>query len=264
MLLDTALIRSGLSESQNIVIEVQACRDSSHQDLKSRLASDQLCFPHVLLVEQQRQGVGQGNKSWYSPPGENIYLSCAWSFPRKLVALQGVTLVVGLAVIHALRQLDVAEDIGIKWPNDIFYQERKLAGILVDVEARMEQQSIAVISIGLNVNMTAATNAQIDKPWTSLHLIQHRYFERNQVAGMVINSLCNYLAQFIEHGFASFLEEWHHYDYLLQKPILLKHAQDEQLGIARGVDIHGRLLHLTPDGRITAYASAEVLCQHVI
>lgn len=256
--LTEARIRPFIQNAQAFVLEVHNSLDSSHLELKRRLSSLDLSFPHVLLVEEQTQGIGQTHKNWYSPYAENIYLSCAWSFSQKSLGLQGLSLVVGLAIIEALRVL-MGEDIPIriKWPNDVLYENKKISGILVDIETHSPENSRAVISIGLNVNMRVG-DALINQPWSSLGLITGKIWDRNQVAGVLINSLFNYLIQFGGRGFAFFLEQWRRYDYLLQKSITLKNSYGTQVGVASGVDIYGRLLHLTADGKITAYASAEI------
>jgi BirA family transcriptional regulator, biotin operon repressor / biotin---[acetyl-CoA-carboxylase] ligase len=257
--LSEAEIHSFIQNEQAFTLEVQTSLDSSHQELKRRLLSSTLSFPHILLVEQQTQGIGQANKNWHSPFAENIYLSCAWAFSQELSSLQGLSLTVGLAIIDALHVfLGKDQNIRIKWPNDIFYENKKMGGILVDIEHHNTENIHAIISIGLNVNMTVSGES-INQPWNSLCLIKKRIWDRNQVAGVLINSLFNYLLQFSSHGFSSFLEQWRHYDYLLQKSITLKNAHGSQMGIASGVDIHGRLLHLTADGKITAYTSAEII-----
>src|SRR5436190_1973168 len=84
----------------------------------------------VVITEQQTRGRGQNQKIWQSPYGKNIYLSYYWQF-NAACDLSGLSLVVALAVTSALQKYKIA-NIKLKWPNDIYYANKKLAGILIE------------------------------------------------------------------------------------------------------------------------------------
>jgi BirA family transcriptional regulator, biotin operon repressor / biotin---[acetyl-CoA-carboxylase] ligase len=111
--------------------------------------------PIICLSEQQTQGRGRFNRPWHSPFGENIYLSLLVPIRKKLHQLSGLSLVVGLSMLHALKSYMQNHHLYIKWPNDIFYEDKKLAGNLIEVHSENAQACYLIIGVGINVNMRA-------------------------------------------------------------------------------------------------------------
>src|SRR3989338_4340844 len=114
----------------------------------------------VCIAEQQTAGRGQFNRTWASP-ANNIYFSMRWPLKEAYQNIMGLSLVVAIAIIKTLAYFDVTEHIGIKWPNDIMWQQRKLAGILVETT-----KTDVIIGIGINVQLPKTVS--IDQPWIDL------------------------------------------------------------------------------------------------
>ena len=106
----------------------------------------------VAFAEQQTAGRGRRGKTWHSPAGANIYCSVGWQCQGALASWSGLSLAVGAILAES-----VAAHLGIqlqlKWPNDLFYQERKLGGVLVELLGEQDGGHNAVIGFGLNVSM---------------------------------------------------------------------------------------------------------------
>ena len=117
----------------------------------------------VIVAEQQTAGRGRRGRAWVSP-GENLYYSLAITVGGAR-ELEGLSLVVGLAVLRALESLGV-RDAGLKWPNDLLQGGKKIAGILLELSGDPADLCHVVIGIGINVNMKTVTD--IGQPWTSL------------------------------------------------------------------------------------------------
>ncbi|HSJ49279.1 MAG TPA: biotin--[acetyl-CoA-carboxylase] ligase, partial [Gammaproteobacteria bacterium] len=160
----------------------------------------------VCLAERQTRGKGRRGRNWVSPYGTNLYLSLSWRFESGLSALAGLSLVVGISLIRALQQLGV-EGAGLKWPNDIYLQGAKLAGVLIEVSGESAGPCSAVIGIGVNVAMPEQQGRHIDQRWTDLraHGIP---VARNQLAAALLEQLLPALAEFARHGMQPFQEEW--------------------------------------------------------
>ncbi len=223
--------------------------------------SNQSSAKFICLAEQQTAGRGRLGRSWHSPFAANIYLSCSWRFHTDISTLGGLSLVIGLAIVKALAEYGIKDDIKIKWPNDIFWRDQKLAGILIEVHAETHAVSHAVISTGLNVNMTPEMAQDISQPWTSLANILGTYQDRNRIVGLLINLIYHYLAEFEKHGLTRFLEQWPNYDFLSGKLVNLKNHHQEISGIAVGVNKHGNLLVKQADGNIIPYSSGDAETQ---
>jgi BirA family biotin operon repressor/biotin-[acetyl-CoA-carboxylase] ligase len=126
---------------------------------------------HGTFVTAVAQTAGRGrlDRRWHSPPGSNVYMSgVVKAFPAVLpAALPGaLTLTMALAVCDAIERVGVAPT--LKWPNDVLVDGRKVAGILAQATYEGPQATAAIVGVGVNVNMTAAELAAIDRPATSL------------------------------------------------------------------------------------------------
>lgn len=210
------------------------------------------------LAEEQTKGRGRHHRSWNSPFGKNIYLSCYYPIQKDMSELSGLSLVVGLAVRSMLRSC-YSLNVSLKWPNDILCQGKKIAGILIDVQAESHSISVATIGIGLNVNVTTQEeNAPSHFLWTSLREEKKALFDRNTVAAALIQSLTTYVKLFEKHGLSFFKEEWQESDPLIGKNILLHRSHDTVAGVALGINDQGHLLLQLSDQKIQAFSSGDV------
>lgn len=204
----------------------------------------------VVMVEQQSQGRGRLGRAWYSPLGQNIY--CSLHYCLSVNQCSGLSLVVALAVVRALSQLECNLNFSVKWPNDIFVYEKKLGGILIE----LTRQSEAIIGIGINCNMNLADD--IDQPWTSLRRVTGTMVDRNQLAAILISQLIDYLRKFEALGFYAFRSEWLSHDYLNGKTVTLMRGNQTLTGVASGVNDQGQLL-IKFDRGIESFSSADAL-----
>jgi BirA family biotin operon repressor/biotin-[acetyl-CoA-carboxylase] ligase len=108
---------------------------------------------HVCLAEQQTAGRGRRGRFWVSPYGCNIYFSLFWKFSMGPAQLGGLSLAAGLSVVRSLESVGVS-GVGLKWPNDVYWRNRKLAGLLLEVTGEAEGPSIVVLGIGINTGMS--------------------------------------------------------------------------------------------------------------
>ncbi|MGZ5620661.1 MAG: bifunctional biotin--[acetyl-CoA-carboxylase] ligase/biotin operon repressor BirA [Methylobacter sp.] len=212
----------------------------------------------VCFAEYQTAGKGRRGRQWVSPYGCNIYLSILWRFQQGPAAISGLSLAIGVAVIRALKQHQV-DDVGLKWPNDIYSQGKKLGGILVEVSGETDGPSSAVIGLGLNLFVPEAEAESINQAWTDLTKItgQNRLY-RNKLAGTLLNHLLPVIAEYESVGIAAHLDEWRSYDCLTGKSATLFIGQQQFEGVVQGIDNNGMLLIERPDGSVQTFASGEV------
>lgn len=212
----------------------------------------------VCFAEQQTAGKGRRGRHWVSPFGSNIYLSILWRFQVSPMAISGLSLAVGVAVIRALKH-HYTETFHLKWPNDIYHQDKKLGGILVEVSGESDGPCAAVIGLGLNIYLPETEAAAITQQWTDLTQITgQQQINRNALAGTLLNQLLLVLAEFEVCGMAEYLNEWRTYDCLKDKIATLFIGQHSYEGIVQGIDDQGLLLLTRPDGNTQAFASGEV------
>jgi len=201
-------------------------------------------MPHgsACVAEAQTQGKGRMGKVWRSPFGANFYLSLYWRFPCRLHELSGLSLVIGLAILAALKEIaSLPPSVGIKWPNDIWHENAKLCGILVESQSNPAQHHATdvVLGIGLNLDMTEAPLLTTD--WTDLKRVLGFVPSRNVVIAKLFNTLVPYFLRFQAKGFTDFAAEWAVHDLLLNKSVILSAGHTQQTAIAKGVNERGEL-----------------------
>ncbi len=209
----------------------------------------------VCIAEWQTAGRGRRGREWISPFGANIYLSLLWRFPQGPAGLGALSLAIGVAVGRALAHLGLA-DVGIKWPNDIVHEGRKLAGILVEVGGEANGPSFAVIGVGLNVQMSTRASSEIGQPWVDLVTLGVEP-GRNQVCSTLVGSLLTATAEYSRAGLRVFRDEWLQRDAFAGREVRILFPNETVKGIARGIDGEGCLLVET-GGKLRRISSGEV------
>ncbi len=207
----------------------------------------------ICCAEMQTQGRGRFGREWVSPFGENIYFSSRWQLNCCVSQLAGLSLVVGLALLSSLKAHNI-QDLSLKWPNDLYWQDKKLAGVLIEIIAETNGYVQLIIGIGLNVNMSTQ-HPSLTKPWCSLLEITHQRNDRNKLLADLIVELDHYLAIFLKHGFGIFIKEWEKNDYLYGKFIEVSQPGGHLKGQACGVNESAQLC-LKNDEGYTHYLSS--------
>lgn len=237
-LLDINLI-SALREGSQSPLRVLSVIDSTNSYLK--LNTDLHQNGAACLAEAQTAGRGRQGRKWQSPFGASLYLSMYWSFIGGYQAIGGLSLVIGVAVVEALGKLGI-EGLQLKWPNDIYLEDKKLGGILVEVEGQINDQSHCIIGIGLNVQLPESVHEEIDQPYTDLtHSLDHG-IDRNHLAALVLDLLQQHLHRFEAEGISSFLPRWQELNLFKDKPVRMICGTNEFEGICLGVNQDGALL----------------------
>jgi BirA family biotin operon repressor/biotin-[acetyl-CoA-carboxylase] ligase len=236
-MLDSRAIKKYLPKSLEVKLELLGSIASTNDYVK--LHSKQ--YSWFCLAEHQSAGKGRFGRQWYSPFAANIYLTYSWLINKDVSELSGLSLVVSLAIVAALEAYGV-ENLSIKWPNDIYWQEQKLAGVLIEMIAESHGLTQVIIGIGLNANMPTVKDKNMKRSWTSLDQILNNYQDRNLIVAHLISHLCQSLQQFINAGLSSFTEQWQRYDYLQGKTITLSNSNQQISGKMRGINASGHLM----------------------
>jgi BirA family biotin operon repressor/biotin-[acetyl-CoA-carboxylase] ligase len=211
----------------------------------------------MCIAERQTAGRGRFAKAWYSPFAANLYLSISWRIPKDCTPLHGLSLAMGIATVQALKAYHITDGISIKWPNDIYWQDKKLAGILIEIVAAEQGYQRIIVGIGLNINMLIDKTNAIDKAWTSLEHITHQPHNRNIIAGLLINSVLDKLLEIENLGMEPSLKQWQDYDFLYDKQVTVIEQGQEIKGLCRGINKQGQLL-LTIENDKTITCSSGV------
>lgn len=230
--------------------------DSTNAECLRRVQTD-YAQPFVVMTEYQQAGRGRRGRSWISPTaGQNLFFSLAMRLDNSPSALSGLSLVTGLAVLQALRELGLSHA-GLKWPNDIYANQRKIAGILLELTGNPVDVCHLVIGIGINVNMLATDTTEIDQQWTSLRQETGQKVDRTQLSLALIRSLHTYLDQHLTLGFQSLKKQWEENHLWQGQDCVLSSASQSVQGRVLGVDDEGAL-RLLVNGQEQRFCAGEL------
>lgn len=203
---------------------------------------------YCVSAEMQEAGRGRRGREWHSPFGQNLYFSLLWRFEQGMAMLDGLSLVVGLALLRALQKVS-DKKFELKWPNDVLYQGKKLAGILLEVVGDPTGVCHVVMGVGVNVNSGKDTGETIiDQAWTSLYDIEGHKIDRERLLAETLNELLQALPLFEQQGFTAFAEQWAQYDAFYGQEVFVQLGDKAIYGIADGVSHTGELRLINHNG----------------
>lgn len=227
--------------------------DSTSSVLLRRAAegAPDLC---VCVAETQNAGRGRRGRGWVSPLGGNVYFSLLKRFEHGMGTLAGLSLAAGVAVVETLHACGAA-GLGLKWPNDVQVDGRKLAGILVEAGGEFLGPCFAVIGIGINLRQPDA--ASIDQPVAALADVCVALPARNALIARLLAGLVAALDEFATAGFAPFAARFARHDALAGQSVLVHMPTGVRAGVGAGVDERGAL-RVRHGACVATYDSADV------
>jgi len=225
-------------------VEVLPEIDSTNSELMRR-GRDGQTAPVLLVAAQQTAGRGRLGRSWTSQAGDSLTFSLG--LPLQPADWSGLSLLVGLSLAEHLHPA-----VRLKWPNDLWWQDRKLGGILVET-ANQAERRWTVVGVGLNLATPAlpladgAAAALPAQPPIGLRALDAAAADRDagQWLAVLLPGLVQDLLRFEASGFGPWVERFQARDALRGRPVRLS---DGRQGVAEGVSVDGSLCLRTPDG----------------
>lgn len=251
--LDAGCIRAALPTGVRLAgLAVHGAVDSTNAWLQERSLT--LPSPYACLSEHQWAGRGRSGRVWVDETGRDLCLSLLWRFDAAEARAQGLSLAIGVAAARALEAAG-ARGIGLKWPNDIVWQDRKLGGILIEGSVSGRVWTV-IMGVGINVCAGAAPDPRVPR----VHLgsiLGGVQVSRNRLAAALIARIWTECVRFEGRGAGPAIDEWKVLDAMRGRPVRVHRPGGETGGIARGVDDAGELL-VEVDGALERFVSAEV------
>ncbi len=208
----------------------------------------------LCLTREQTQGKGQYGRHWESQRDGSILFSVRRNFQQEC-NLNGLSLVVGLAIVKVLEQECLVEGFKIKWPNDIYFESKKLAGVLLENQMQSGNQFV-VIGVGINYSIDQSMTFEI--PWTDLAKITKTLPDIKLLTAEIINNILVMSEHFSAFGFDDFQSDWKRYDMLQGKRVKYTDLKDSFEGEVLGVSSKGALKIFTKDGVKELYSSRHI------
>ena len=212
----------------------------------------------TVIAERQSAGRGRLGRQWHSPAGVSLYCSIVLRPPLAPSAVPQLALVAGAAVAAAVAE-ETGLSPGIKWPNDVLLGGRKVAGILVEMDAEVERVHHVIAGIGVNLNApeTAFPPALRAKAG-SLRLATGRRVDRAAFTGRLLAALEARYGRFVARGFSSVRAEWEAYSVLTGAEVRVASPEGELAGRVLGLDDDGALRLRRPGGGVVRVVAGEV------
>lgn len=213
----------------------------------------------TVIAEEQTGARGRLGRKWFSPHGKGIWMSVVLRPKLPLLLTPQLTLLAGVAVCRAIRQVTGVEA-GIKWPNDLLAGDRKICGILLESSLREGELHYCIAGIGISANMTeddypddlreVATSLRIQRDGVPV--------DRSKLAGAVLAELETQYNVYMEQGLKPIKELWESLSITLGRQIAYNTPQGRSEGIAVGLDENGGLLLRNSIGEISSVLSGEI------
>ena len=216
--------------------------ESTNQFLSNRPFSNNT---ELCVARQQTHGKGQYGRTWQSQKDGSILFSIRRSFPQEC-NLNGLSLVVGLAIIKALEAELSISGMTIKWPNDIYYDNKKLAGILLENQTHSSNQ---LVVIGVGINYALNEDMVCETPWIDLTGVTKTLPDIKNLTTSIINHILILTERFELKSFADFQMDWERYDMLKGKQISFERE---------GASITAEVLGISSKGALKIIAQNKV------
>jgi BirA family biotin operon repressor/biotin-[acetyl-CoA-carboxylase] ligase len=206
---------------------------------------------HVVLADHQTHGRGAHGRHWISPPGSDLYFSVVTHPAVEPASTALVTLAAGLGLRDAVASLVPDRSVLVKWPNDIWIERRKCAGILVETRTTGARIDAVIIGVGLNVNRMQWP-PEIEHIATSLRAEREDQepFDRSAVFALVLSHMERWVDSFIRDGEQAVV------DALRTKLALVgeRVRWEDGKGVFEGIDQHGAARIRTSTGPVSLHA----------
>lgn len=231
---------------------------TSTQDVLRDLAEAGAPEGTLVIAERQDSGRGRMGRSWVSPPGRGVSMSLLLRPEVPLQLAPQLTLLAAVALCRSLsRETGLA--IGIKWPNDLLVDGRKISGILLESAAEDERLRYVAVGLGIAVNLDPADYPDdLLSRAVSLKIAAGRPFDRAALIAAVLLEFEQLYAVYKERGFEPIRILWETYSVTLNRTVSLNAGNGFFEGIPRGLDAGGGLRVELPEGGERTIYSAEI------
>ena len=229
--------------------------DSTNTEAK-RQCTQNVIEGMVITAEEQSKGKGRLGRKWTSPKGTGIWMSVVLTPDLSPVLAPKTTIIGAAAVYNALKDMGI--DVGIKWPNDIIIQGKKVCGILTEMNAEIDKINYIILGIGINVNMEEFPEELKDKA-TSLKVHLNKEVSRKELTGRILNYIEYYYDLFKNTGsIKEVINICRKGSVLLGKEVRVINGGKETICTAIDIDEDGELVVKHEDGTIHKVLSGEV------
>lgn len=249
-----AALRTALTATRFQQVDWVSETGSTNRDLLEEITAAR---PAVLVTDHQTAGRGTKGRSWFDPPGGSLLLSVRLFPTLPPARLHLLTMALSLAAAQACQQV-AAVDVGLKWPNDLFVDDRKLAGVLAESSLRAGRVETLVIGIGLNTNWPEQVPAELAEQAVALNQVAGREIDRVALAATTIVNFDHELTQLESpDGPEALLARYRQRSATLGRAVRVELATGPLIGTAVDLTEDGHLV-VEIEGVRRSFAAADI------
>ncbi|SYX84555.1 biotin--[acetyl-CoA-carboxylase] ligase [Paenibacillus alvei] len=212
----------------------------------------------VIIAEEQTGGRGRQGKSFHSPAGKGIWMSLILRPQIPLQFTPQLTLLSAVALCRAMKRMSEV-DLGIKWPNDILYEDKKVCGILTESSAEDERLVHVIAGVGISVNLEEHDYPEeLRSKVTSLKIASGKEIDRASLVAECLFELEQLYKLYVEQGFAPIRTLWEAQSVTIGRSLSVTTPNGIVSGVAQGLDDSGALIVLGEDGCYRKIFSGDV------
>lgn len=211
---------------------------------------------HFCYADIQTKARGRRGGKWVSESKDNIYATLGFHCDFNISEDSLKSIKIALGVLESIKEHILPEqqkDLKIKLPNDIYFKDQKLAGILIETKNIKKEGFDIIIGVGINVNMFSLGES-IDREWTSLAIINNQQVDTSEL----IISLVKQIIALFDISDNEALVKLSKYDYTLDKKIIFNYNNQLIQGIAKGVSNDLKLKLLSENDDLLEFELANV------
>ncbi|WP_430785586.1 biotin--[acetyl-CoA-carboxylase] ligase [Virgibacillus flavescens] len=230
----------------------------STQNVAHQLARDNAPHGTVVIADEQTEGKGRMNRSWYSSKNQGVWMSIILR-PKILPYLAPQLTLLTATVLAEVLDKKVGITPQIKWPNDLLVNSKKTAGILTEMQAEQDQIQYIVIGVGINVNHTNEDiPEELSERATSLRIESNHEWSIKDLIQQLLQTFEPAYDQYLSNGFSTVKSKWESYGFKIGQDIKINTLKKSWTAKFDGIASDGALLIENSDGQIQKMYSAEI------
>ena len=248
---------NNLDCASNLLISVKDIVRSTSREFNPNHVSEKEI--KVSLAEYQTSGRGRQQRAWISPFASGVCLSVYQEVTYVNFPV-GLSVFIGIELLKSLKNLGLRK-LRIKWPNDLYFKEKKLGGLLVELHQSRFGTLVANVGLGVNYKLPAIENWGENLDFKPIDISQVKgssNLNRNLLTAHFINSIIKSLSSFNGNSLKIIQSDWRYLDMLFNKELKIQVGSQIIRGINRGIDGEGRLI-LEKNGKTKTIVSGHII-----
>ncbi|AEY64423.1 biotin--[acetyl-CoA-carboxylase] ligase [Clostridium sp. BNL1100] len=248
-----------IPQGQMIGADIQHFEEvDSTNNYAKKIANEGCAHGTVVVADRQTTGRGRIGRQWQSDTSEGIWFSIVLRPELEPENIQVITLAASVAVVEAIKETQGIV-CGIKWPNDIILDGRKLGGILTELSAEPGHVNYVVVGIGINANQDSEHfDYEIRQKAISLKMYEGKTVSRSNLLGCILTNFEKIYKSVLLGKNQEIIDRWTEYSVTIGKEVKVAYKDVEYIGTAQSVASDGRLIVQCKDGVTREISAGEI------